>query len=40
MGMIGYRGGEPRAPLVPVSKQERDKIESVLRESGLFPELE
>lgn len=40
MDMIGYRGGEPRAPLVPVSQQEREKIESVLRESGLFPELE
>ncbi len=40
MDMIGYKGGEPRAPLVPVSAAEREKIESVLRESGLFPELE
>ncbi|HJQ71490.1 MAG TPA: dihydrodipicolinate synthase family protein [Blastocatellia bacterium] len=40
MGMIGFKGGEPRAPLMTVSAAEREKIESVLRESGLFPELE
>jgi 4-hydroxy-2-oxoglutarate aldolase len=40
MEMLGYRGGQPRAPLVGVSRTERDRVESVLRESGLFPELE
>lgn len=40
MEMAGYTGGEPRAPLAPVSQAEREKIESIMRESGLFPELE
>jgi 4-hydroxy-2-oxoglutarate aldolase len=40
MEMAGYTGGEPRAPLAPVTGQEREKIESVMRDSGLFPELE
>ena len=40
MEMAGYAGGEPRAPLAPVTRSEREKIESVMRESGLFPELE
>ena len=40
MEMAGFTGGEPRAPLAPVSQAEREKIESVMRESGLFPELE
>jgi 4-hydroxy-2-oxoglutarate aldolase len=40
MELAGFRGGEPRAPLAPVSPSEREKIESIMRESGLFPELE
>jgi 4-hydroxy-2-oxoglutarate aldolase len=40
MEMAGYTGGDPRAPLAPVTGQERAKIESVMRDSGLFPELE
>ena len=40
MEMAGYTGGHPRAPLAPVTGQEREKIESVMRDSGLFPELE
>jgi 4-hydroxy-2-oxoglutarate aldolase len=40
MEMAGYTGGEPRAPLAPVSQAEREKIESIMRQSGLFPELE
>jgi 4-hydroxy-2-oxoglutarate aldolase len=40
MDRIGYRGGEPRAPLAPVTLSDRERIETVMRESGLFPELE
>jgi 4-hydroxy-2-oxoglutarate aldolase len=40
MEMIGLAGGEPRPPLLPVSEGVRDEIKTVLRETGLFPELE
>jgi 4-hydroxy-2-oxoglutarate aldolase len=40
MEMIGLAGGEPRAPLLPVSEAVREEIKTVLRETGLFPELE
>lgn len=40
MEMTGLAGGEPRAPLTRVSDSDRDKIKTVLRETGLFPNLE
>jgi 4-hydroxy-2-oxoglutarate aldolase len=38
--MLGLAGGPPRAPLVPVSTSERERIKAVIRETGLFPEIE
>ena len=40
MEMIGLAGGDPRAPLMRVSAADRDEIRTVMRETGLFPELE
>jgi 4-hydroxy-2-oxoglutarate aldolase len=40
MDMTGLAGGESRAPLMGVSDADRDEIKTVLRETGLFPELE
>jgi 4-hydroxy-2-oxoglutarate aldolase len=40
MEMLGLAGGPPRAPLVPVSSSERERIKAVIRETGLFPEIE
>lgn len=40
MEMLGLVGGPPRAPLVPVSSSERERIKAVIRETGLFPEIE
>lgn len=40
MEMTGLAGGEPRAPLTRFSKEDSDKIKTVLRETGLFPDLE
>lgn len=40
MEMTGLLGGEPRAPLIRVSEADRDTIKSVMRETGLFPNLE
>jgi 4-hydroxy-tetrahydrodipicolinate synthase len=40
MEMLGLAGGPPRAPLVPVSGSERERIRAVIRETGLFPEIE
>jgi 4-hydroxy-2-oxoglutarate aldolase len=40
MEMTGLSGGEPRAPLVRASDADRNEIKTVMRESGLFPELE
>jgi 4-hydroxy-2-oxoglutarate aldolase len=40
MDMAGFTGGAPRAPLVEVGPHEREKIESVMRDSGLFPGME
>jgi 4-hydroxy-2-oxoglutarate aldolase len=40
MEMLGLAGGPPRAPLVPVSSSERERIRAVIRETGLFPEIE
>lgn len=40
MEMLGLAGGPPRAPLVPVSSSEQERIKAVIRETGLFPEIE
>jgi 4-hydroxy-2-oxoglutarate aldolase len=40
MEMLGLAGGPPRAPLAPVSSSERERIKAVIRETGLFPEIE
>ncbi|HXU39131.1 MAG TPA: dihydrodipicolinate synthase family protein [Blastocatellia bacterium] len=40
MEMLGLAGGPPRAPLVPVNSSERERIKAVIRETGLFPEIE
>jgi|SRR5215510_8738813 len=40
MDIIGILGGVPRAPLTPVSDEERERIRSVIRQTGLFPEVE
>jgi 4-hydroxy-tetrahydrodipicolinate synthase len=40
MEMAGLLGGPPRAPLAEVGSSAREKIKAVMRESGLFPEME
>ena len=40
MDMTGLNGGHPRAPLSRVSEADRDKIKAVMRETGLFSNLE
>ena len=40
MDMTGLAGGEPRAPLTRISDADLDKIRTVLRETGLFANLE
>jgi 4-hydroxy-2-oxoglutarate aldolase len=40
MEMGGLAGGPPRAPLVPLNASERDRVRAVIRETGLFPEIE
>lgn len=40
MEIAGYVGGQPRAPLAAVDELDREKIKTVMRKSGLFPELD
>ncbi len=40
MEMLGLVGGPPRAPLAAVSSSDRERIRAVIRETGLFPEIE
>jgi 4-hydroxy-2-oxoglutarate aldolase len=40
METLGYAGGFPRAPLNPISDSDKEKIKSVIRKTGLFPEVE
>ena len=40
MEIIGLAGTFPRAPLSPVSSSDNEKIEAVIRKTGLFPEIE
>ncbi|HJZ67055.1 MAG TPA: dihydrodipicolinate synthase family protein [Blastocatellia bacterium] len=40
MDILGFAGGFPRAPLTPVSESDRERIRTVIRNTGLFPEIE
>jgi 4-hydroxy-2-oxoglutarate aldolase len=40
MEMAGLRGTSPRGPLVGVNEAERERIKTVMRQSGLFPDME
>jgi 4-hydroxy-2-oxoglutarate aldolase len=35
MDMLGYQGGYPRSPLLPLSENQRAELEKVLREANL-----
>lgn len=36
MDLLGYRGGYPRLPLLPLGENQRAELERVLQEAGLF----
>ncbi|HJQ27299.1 MAG TPA: 4-hydroxy-tetrahydrodipicolinate synthase [Blastocatellia bacterium] len=40
MALNGFVGGQPRAPLAPLSEPERERVRAVMRDTGLFPEME
>jgi 4-hydroxy-2-oxoglutarate aldolase len=40
MDILGFAGGFPRAPLSTVSDSDRERIRTVIRSTGLFPEIE
>jgi hypothetical protein len=40
MEFAGFAGGLPRPPLVPVSASQRENIKVIMRDTGLFPEME
>ena len=40
MALNGFVGGQPRAPLAPLSQAERERVRAVMRDTGLFPEME
>ncbi|MFY9557128.1 MAG: dihydrodipicolinate synthase family protein [Blastocatellia bacterium] len=40
MEILGFASGFPRAPLLPLSAADRERIKTVIRETGLFPEIE
>ena len=40
MALNGFVGGQPRAPLAPLSEAERERVRAVMRDTGLFPEME
>lgn len=40
MEMAGFIGGLPRSPLVPLKPEDRERVKTILHESGLFPDLE
>jgi 4-hydroxy-2-oxoglutarate aldolase len=40
LDLLGYRGGFPCLPLLGLNENDKDKVRSTLRESGLFPDLE
>jgi dihydrodipicolinate synthase/N-acetylneuraminate lyase len=36
----GFAGGQPRAPLAPLSDADRARVRAVMRETGFFAEME
>jgi 4-hydroxy-2-oxoglutarate aldolase len=40
MALNGFVGGHPRAPLVPLDESEGARLRAVMRDTGLFPEME
>lgn len=40
MSMLGLVGGLPRPPLRPIGEPDSDRIKSVIRKTGLYPEIE
>ncbi|HWP45212.1 MAG TPA: dihydrodipicolinate synthase family protein, partial [Blastocatellia bacterium] len=40
MDMAGYTGGAPRAPLTELGASDIERLKTVMRETGLFPNLE
>jgi 4-hydroxy-2-oxoglutarate aldolase len=40
MQMAGYRAGPPRAPLRAASQEESEKIKAIMRQTGLFADLQ
>lgn len=40
MEAVGFAGGLTRLPLAPLKPEDRERVKNVLRESGLFPDLE
>jgi 4-hydroxy-2-oxoglutarate aldolase len=40
MQLNGFVGGPPRAPLVPLDETELARVRAVMRDTGLFPEME
>lgn len=40
MALNGFVGGHPRAPLVPLDETELARVRAVMRDTGLFPEME
>jgi 4-hydroxy-2-oxoglutarate aldolase len=36
MDMVGYFGGDPRLPLLPLSEVERSEIKEILKDAGLL----
>jgi 4-hydroxy-2-oxoglutarate aldolase len=40
MELNGFVGGQPRVPLAPLGEAERERVGAVMRDTGLFPEME
>jgi len=40
MEILGYAGAFPREPLVPLNGSDKERIATVIRQTGLFPEIE
>jgi 4-hydroxy-2-oxoglutarate aldolase len=40
MEMAGFTGGMARAPLAPLMEAEKSRVKAVVRDTGLFPDLE
>ena len=37
MNLLGYAGGEPRVPLLPLGPGEMEELRAVLRDEGFLP---